>query len=141
MKTRSVLFAITSIATLLLIQQPAHAQTEFEDMTSRQKLAAKAEAATKKLGYLRVCADPGNMPFSDMRGEGFENKIAGILARSMGATLTYFWRPQLERGLTRATFDEDECDVLMDVPADYEAALTTTPFYRTTYVLAYRSDR
>jgi quinoprotein dehydrogenase-associated probable ABC transporter substrate-binding protein len=141
MKTRSVLFAISSVAALILIQQPVHAQTDFEDMTSAQKLAAKAEAATKKLDYLRVCADPGNMPFSNVRGEGFENKIAEILASSMGATLTYYWRPQLERGITRATFDEDECDVLMDIPADYEAALTTTPLYRSTYVLAYRSDR
>lgn len=141
MKPRSVTFAIGSIAILLIIQQPARAQTDFDDMTSAQKLAAKAEAAKKQLEYLRVCADPGNMPFSDVRGEGFENKIAEILARSMGATLTYYWRPQLERGITRATFDEDECDVLMDIPADYEPALTTTPFYRTTYVLAYRSDK
>jgi quinoprotein dehydrogenase-associated probable ABC transporter substrate-binding protein len=141
MRPRSVSFTICSIALLFAVRQPAHAQTDFDDMTSGQKLAAKAEAATKKLDYLRVCADPGNMPFSDLRGEGFENKIAEILARSMGATLTYYWRPQLERGITRATFDENECDVLMDIPADYEPALTTTPFYRTTYVLAYRSDK
>jgi quinoprotein dehydrogenase-associated probable ABC transporter substrate-binding protein len=141
MKPCGVVFAIGSIAILLVVQQPAHAQTDFDDMTSGQKLAAKAEAAKKQLEYLRVCADPGNMPFSDTRSEGFENKIAEILARSMGATLTYYWRPQLERGLTRATFDEDVCDVLMDVPSSYEAALTTTPLYRTTYVLAYRSDK
>ncbi len=141
MKIRSVVFAVASIAAAALVQQPAHAQTDFDDMTSAQKLAAKAEAAKKQLEYLRVCADGGNMPFSDTRGEGFENKIAEILARSMGATLTYYWRPQLERGLTRATFDEDECDVLMDVPSDYEQALTTLPLYRTTYVLAYRSDK
>jgi quinoprotein dehydrogenase-associated probable ABC transporter substrate-binding protein len=141
MKPRGVVFAIGSIAILLIVQQPAQAQTDFDDMTPSQKFAAKAEAAKKQLEYLRVCADPGNMPFSDTRGEGFENKIAEILARSMGATLTYYWRPQLERGLTRATFDEDMCDVLMDVPSDYQAALTTTPLYRTTYVLAYRSDK
>ncbi len=141
MTAHSVLFALALIAAIPCVQQPAHAQTDFDDMTSAQKLAAKAEAATKKLDYLRVCADPGNMPFSDTRGEGFENKIAEILAQSMGATLTYYWRPQLERGITRATFDEDECDVLMDIPADYEQALTTTPLYRTTYVLAYRGDR
>lgn len=141
MKPRGVVFAIGSIAILLVVQQPARAQTDFNDMTAAEKLAAKAEAAKKQLEYLRVCADGGNMPFSDARGEGFENKIAEVLARSMGATLTYYWRPQLERGLTRATFDEDMCDVLMDVPSDYEAALTTTPLYRTTYVLAYRSDK
>jgi quinoprotein dehydrogenase-associated probable ABC transporter substrate-binding protein len=141
MKTRSVLFAIVSVTALLLVQQPARAQTDFDDMTSAQKQAAKEEAATKKMEFLRVCADPGNMPFSDVKGEGFENKIAEVLARSMGATLTYYWRPQLERGITRATFDENVCDVLMDIPADYAPALTTTPFYRSTYVLAYRSDK
>jgi quinoprotein dehydrogenase-associated probable ABC transporter substrate-binding protein len=140
MKLRGVSIAVCLIANLLFLSQ-AFAQTDFDDMTPAEKLAAKTEAATKKLEYLRVCADPGNMPFSDVRGEGFENKIAEILARSMGATLTYYWRPQLERGLTRATFDEDECDVLMDIPADYEPALTTTPFYRSTYMLAYRSDK
>lgn len=141
MKFRSVLAAACSLATFLLFHQVAIAQTDFEDMTAAQKLAAKAEAATKKLDFLRVCVDAGNMPFSDQKGEGFENKIAEVLARSMGATLTYYWRPQLERGLTRATFDENACDVLMDVPPDYDAALTTTPLYRSTYVLAYRSDR
>ncbi len=141
MRLRSVLFAIASIAVLLLVRQPARAQTDFDDMTAAQKLAAKAEAAKQKLDFLRVCADPGNLPFSDLKGEGFENKIAEILAKSMGAELSYYWRPYLERGLTRATFDADACDVLMDIPADYQQALTTLPLYKSTYVLAYRSDR
>jgi quinoprotein dehydrogenase-associated probable ABC transporter substrate-binding protein len=116
-------------------------QKAFEDLSPDERNAAKAAARTTKLSSLRVCADPGNMPFSNEKGEGFENKIAEILGQSLGAPVAFFWRPILERGLTRETFDNNECDILMDMPADYEPVLTTVPIYRTTYVLAYRTDR
>jgi YVTN family beta-propeller protein len=79
------------------------------------------------------------MPLSNVNGEGFENKIA-ILANAIGARLSYFWRPYFERGLTRQTFDTNDCDLLMDMPADYSTFLTTIPIYRTTYAFAYRGD-
>ncbi len=75
------------------------------------------------------------------RARDFENKIATILADAIGAQLTYYWRPALERGMTRAVFDDNVCDILMDVPARTESLLTTLPLYRTTYVLAYRIDK
>ena len=59
----------------------------------------------------------------------------------MGTYVTYFWRPYLERGITRQTFETGDCDVLLDLPTGFERVLTTEPIYRTTYVLAYRSDR
>ncbi len=59
----------------------------------------------------------------------------------MGAQVRYFWRPYLERGLTRETFANNECDVLLDMPADSRSVLTSLPIYRSTYVLAYKSDR
>ncbi len=90
---------------------------------------------------LRVCADPGNMPLSNNRGEGFENKIALALARALDTSVQYYYRPGVERGLTRTTLDADQCDVMLDMPPDAEDVLTTTPLYRSTYVLAYRSDR
>jgi quinoprotein dehydrogenase-associated probable ABC transporter substrate-binding protein len=90
---------------------------------------------------LRVCADPGNMPLSNSRGEGLENKIAVVLARALDTGVEYYYRPGVERGLTRTTLDADQCDVMIDMPADAEDVLTTTPLYRSTYVLAYRSDR
>ena len=95
-----------------------------------------AEAAV-----LRVCADPGSMPLSNNRNEGFENKIADLLAKSMGTTVQYYWRPSIERGLTRTTLYADECDLMMDMPLDSERVLTTEAIYRTTFVLAYRDDR
>jgi quinoprotein dehydrogenase-associated probable ABC transporter substrate-binding protein len=111
---------------------------DFEDMSQQQKDAAKATARTRKLDLLRVCADPGNMPFSNDKAEGFENKIAELLAAQMGARVSYAWRPTFERGLTRQPMsDLNLCDVMIGVPADYEALLTTTPIYRSTYVFAY----
>ena len=114
-------------------------------MTAAEKTAAKAAAKKvfedKSLDKLSVCADPGNMPLSDVDRNGYQNKIAQVLADALGAGLVYFWRPYLERGLTRETFETNVCDVLLDLPANYGPALTTFPIYRTTYVLAYRSDR
>lgn len=90
---------------------------------------------------LRVCADPGNMPLSNNRGEGLENKIAAVLARALDTHVEYYYRPGVERGLTRTTLDADQCDVMLDMPVDSDDVITTTALYRTTYVLAYRSDR
>ncbi|MGO9133501.1 MAG: quinoprotein dehydrogenase-associated putative ABC transporter substrate-binding protein [Methylovirgula sp.] len=119
----------------------AYADKEFEALSQAEKDAAKQAARTTHFSALRVCADPGNMPLSNQAGEGYENKIAEVLAKSLGAKLSYFWRPYIERGMTRQTFEENECDVLMDVPADYGPVLPTIPIYRTTYVFASLADR
>ena len=100
-------------------------------------LVTPAEA----VAALRVCADPGNMPLSNNRGEGFENKIAAVLAKALDTTVEYYYRPGIERGLTRTTLDADQCDVMIDMPLDSDDVSTTTALYRTTYVLAYRSER
>lgn len=100
-----------------------------------------APTAIKKMGSLRICADPGNMPLSNDKGEGFENKIATIIAEGMGTHTSYFYRPYLERGLTRQTFDNNECDILMDMSPDDERMMTTMPVYRSTFVLAHRNDK
>ena len=82
------------------------------------------------------------MPLSDINGARLpEQDRRGARARRWARGSTYFWRPYLERGITRQTFDTNDCDVLLDLPAVYEPALTTFPIYRTTYVLAYRNDR
>ena len=98
-------------------------------------------ASIKKMGSLRICADPGNMPLSNDKGEGFENKIATIIAEGMGTHTSYFYRPYLERGLTRQTFDNNECDILMDMSPDDERMMTTMPVYKSTFVLAHRNDK
>ncbi|WP_051748999.1 quinoprotein dehydrogenase-associated putative ABC transporter substrate-binding protein [Nevskia soli] len=100
-----------------------------------------AAIGADNLAALRVCADPGNMPISNNKGEGFENKIAQVIAESLGTGVQYYYRPGIERGLTRTTLDADECDLMLDMPADAERVMTTVPLYRTTFVLAYRNDR
>jgi len=98
------------------------------------------EVENKKVELLRVCADPGNMPMSNDKGEGYSNKIAQIIAEGMGTSVSYFYRPYLNRGLTRQTFDNNECDILMDMTPEDERMLTTIPLYKSTFVLAYRND-
>lgn len=98
-------------------------------------------SSIKKMGSLRICADPGNMPITSDKGDGFSNKIATIIAEGMGTHTSYFYRPYLERGLTRQTFDNNECDILMDMTSDDDRMMTTIPVYRSTFVLAHRNDK
>jgi len=89
---------------------------------------------------LRVCADPNNLPFSNERGEGFENKIAELVARDRGASLSYTWWAQ-RRGFFRSTLGEGRCDVVLGVPTAFERVLATSPYYRSSYVFLSRRDR
>ena len=91
-------------------------------------------------GVLRVCADPNNLPFSNQRGEGFENKIAELLAHDLGERVEYTWWAQ-RRGFFRNTLRAGVCDIVMGVPAGFEMAATTRPYYRSTYVFLTRKDR
>lgn len=116
-------------------------EKNFEALTPSEHTAAKKTALTTQFPLLRVCADPGNMPLSNIRREGLQNRIAQVLAKKMGAKVSYFWRLYLERGLTRETFANNECDLLMGMPEGHGDVLTTVSIYRSTYVLAYRSDR
>lgn len=89
---------------------------------------------------LRVCADPNNLPFSNEKGEGFENRIAERLADDLGLPLRYTWKPQ-RRGFVRTTLNAGECDVIMGVPQSYDMVRTSRPYYKSTYVFVYRRDR
>jgi len=89
---------------------------------------------------LRVCADPNNLPFTNRQLEGFENRLADLLARDLHATVRYTWWPQ-RRGFIRSTLKAGACDVVLGVPSSFEMALPTRPYYRSTYVFIYRKDR
>ena len=89
---------------------------------------------------LRVCADPNNLPFSNVRGEGFENELAELIASDLGRKVSYFWWPQ-RRGFISHSLRTGACDLVLGVPASFELAATTRPYYRSTYVFVYRRDR
>nr|WP_238150509.1 quinoprotein dehydrogenase-associated putative ABC transporter substrate-binding protein [Xanthomonas campestris] len=78
------------------------------------------------------------MPLSNKAGEGFQNKIAQVVAEAMGRRLEYEWRTYYQRGLARSTINAGRCDVLMDLNSDFEMGLTTRPLYRSPYVLVTR---
>ncbi|MET1046510.1 MAG: quinoprotein dehydrogenase-associated putative ABC transporter substrate-binding protein [Hyphomicrobium sp.] len=118
----------------------AHLEAQMP-LTSADHNALKKAAMQRQVSGLRVCGDPGNLPLSDINRAGYQNKIIELVAAEMGTYVTYFWRPYLERGITRQTFESGDCDVLLDLPTGFERVLETEPIYRTTYVLAYRNDR
>jgi quinoprotein dehydrogenase-associated probable ABC transporter substrate-binding protein len=83
---------------------------------------------------LRVCADPSNLPFSNEKGEGFENKIMELMAGKLDKKLAYVWYPQ-STGFVRNTLGARRCDVIPGFPQGDELAQVTNPYYRTAYAL------
>ena len=83
-------------------------------LTAALMLSACAERPA-----LRVCADPNNLPFSNERGEGFENKLADMIARDAGTRVEYTWWAQ-RRGFVRNTLNAGSCDIVIGVPTDFE---------------------
>src|SRR5215831_7014265 len=113
------------VASLLLIASgPAVAQTgEIVDRSE-----------------LKVCADPNNLPFSDEKRGGFENKIAELIGAELGLTVDYVWFPQVT-GFVRNTLRARLCDLVTGTVAGDDVMQTTNPYYFTTYVMFYRSDK
>jgi quinoprotein dehydrogenase-associated probable ABC transporter substrate-binding protein len=83
---------------------------------------------------LRVCADPNNLPFSNEKGEGFENKLAELFAAKLGKKLAYTFFPQAT-GFVRVTLGSHRCDVIMGYPQGDEMVQNTNPYYQTAYAL------
>ena len=100
----------------------------------------RASADDPAPAALRVCSDPNNLPFSNEQREGFENRIASLVAREMGVPVRYTWWAQ-RRGFIRNTLGARRCDVVIGIPRNDEMVLTTKPYYRSTYVFVYRKDR
>jgi quinoprotein dehydrogenase-associated probable ABC transporter substrate-binding protein len=108
--------------------------------------AATASAQAPGLGQsaelvdphtLRVCADPHDLPFSNDAGEGFENKIAELLANKLGKPISYTFYPQVI-GFVRNTLNALRCDVVMGVAIGDDLVQTTNPYYHTTYALVFK---
>jgi quinoprotein dehydrogenase-associated probable ABC transporter substrate-binding protein len=86
---------------------------------------------------LRVCADPRNLPFSNEQGEGFENKLAQLVAEKLGKKLSYAWYPQAP-GFVRNTLGAYKCDVIMGYPQGNDLVQSTNAYYRTAYALVFK---
>ncbi len=100
---------------------------------------AAAVVAEPERRVLRVCADPNNLPFSNDREQGFENRIAKVIARELDADIEYTWWAQ-RRGFFRNTLRAGLCDLVPGVPTSFELVLATRPYYRSTYVFVHRKD-
>ncbi len=87
---------------------------------------------------LRVCADPANLPFSNEKKEGFENKIADIIGNELGVPVEYTWFPQAT-GFTRNTLLAKRCDVIIGTGQGDDLVLNTNALYRSAYALIYKS--
>jgi quinoprotein dehydrogenase-associated probable ABC transporter substrate-binding protein len=108
-------------------------------------VAVHAQASDNEKGTLelvdpdvfRACGDPRNLPFSNDKGEGFENKLAELLAAKLGKKLSYTYFPQAT-GFVRMTLGSYRCDIIMGFPQGDDQAQLTVPYYRTTYALVFK---
>jgi quinoprotein dehydrogenase-associated probable ABC transporter substrate-binding protein len=141
--TPSVVLLLCAGVLALGLAQPASGQTTSGQPTATQPKEPTAEQLAAQVGptrELRVCADPDNLPFSNDRGEGFENQIAQLVADDLHARLAYTWHPQ-RRGFIRATLKAGRCDLVIGVPGGYDLVLTTRPYYTSTYVFVTARQR
>jgi mxaJ protein len=108
-------------------------------LASALTIAGAALAGTAK-PELRVCANPNDLPFSNAQGQGFENKLAEMVAHDLGEAVRYTWTDEHEHFI-RKTLNAGKCDVLMGVPAGFDEVDTTRPYYTSGYVFVSRQDR
>ena len=101
--------------------------------------AQKLRPNVEKPGVLRVCADPDNMPASNQKGEGYENKIAELVALEWHSTVEYAWWP-IRRGFFARALNGRYCDVAITAPSLIDMAGVTKPYFRSAYVIVYRKD-
>ncbi len=106
-------------------------------------LTVQSAAAAEK--PLRVCADPDYMPYSDQAGQGYENKIAELMAKAMGRKLEYHWASQRQEGgfgnFLALNLDKGLCDVVMDIPYGDPEELYTNSYYSSSYVFIYKKSK
>jgi quinoprotein dehydrogenase-associated probable ABC transporter substrate-binding protein len=98
-----------------------------------------AAIAPASAGTLRICADANNLPFSNRYHEGFEDRVAELIARELNMSLEYEWLPQ-RLGFYRTALKTFNSDMVMAAPGGFDKALITNPYYKSSYVFVYRSD-
>jgi len=124
-----LLISLLAVVAMLIDPQVARAQTTESGDLSIELVDPKV---------LRVCADPRNLPFSNEKGEGFENKLAEFFAEKLQKKLDYMYFPQAT-GFVRMTLGAHRCDVIMGFPQGDDLVQGTNPYYRTAYALVTKS--
>lgn len=135
--SRHLALSLVAVASLL-VMAPAH--------STSPGLVARPRGADDALGsielvdpkVLRVCADPNNLPFSNRAGEGFENRLAELIAKKLGKDLAYTYYPGAT-GFVRNTLNAHLCDLVMGMPQGDDLVQPTNPYYRTAYAAVYRA--
>ena len=89
--------------------------------------------------FLRVCADPSNLPFSNEKGEGFENDIAELIGTKFNIPVVYDYMPQVI-GYVRETLNKKKCDIIIGITGSNDLVLNTVPYMRWSYVMVYLKD-
>jgi len=132
---------VVLVAGLTVSSFPPRLHAQADTTTNEVSLSALPIVdAWRTIHALRVCGDPDNMPFSDSLRQGFEDKIADVIAKALGDSVTYVWWPH-RRGFVRSTLSARTCDVVMGLPTGYDPVLETKPYYRSTYYAVSREDR
>jgi quinoprotein dehydrogenase-associated probable ABC transporter substrate-binding protein len=127
---RWLLISLLAFIVLLIDREVARAQTTDGADLSIELVDPKV---------LRVCADPRNLPFSNEKGEGFENKLGELFAEKLQKKLDYMYFPQAT-GFVRMTLAAHRCDVIMGFPQGDDLVQGTNPYYRTAYALVAKQD-
>src|ERR1700724_3595834 len=122
---RWLLISLLAFVALLIDREVSRAQTTDGTDLSIELVDPRV---------LRVCADPRNLPFSNEKGEGFENKLAELIAEKLQKKLDYMFFPQAT-GFVRVTLGAHRCDVIMGFPQGDDLVQGTNPYYRTAYAL------
>lgn len=108
-------------------------------LTATRAAAQELRTNLPTPGLLRVCADPDNMPLSNQKGEGFEQKIAELIGKEWNAKIEYAWWP-VRRGFFSRALNGRYCDVAIEAPAQLDMAGVTRPYFRSGYVFITRKD-
>ncbi len=128
---RRLLLSLLAMAAILVSRDCVRAQSD------NGGLDLSIELVDPKV--LRVCADPRNLPFSNQKGEGFENKLAELFAAKLQKKIDYMYFPQAT-GFVRMTLGAHRCDVIMGFPQGDDLVQGTNPYYRTAYALVSKQD-
>ncbi|WP_423911010.1 quinoprotein dehydrogenase-associated putative ABC transporter substrate-binding protein [Candidatus Spongiihabitans sp.] len=130
-------FGKEELARLAFIMLAVLTQGMITSISDAEESTAGREALSTRT--LRVCADPNNLPYSNDKGEGFENKIAELLSAELGLPIQYTWFPQ-SFGFIRKTLKLRRCDLVIGIATTSELVQNTNPYYHSVYSMVFRED-